>query len=292
MTKQKYTFSGHESFYCKSLWLKKGFDFVNEGKDFNADDAVVALGVGKNMVAAIRFWMRAFGLLKDDHLTELAKSLLDSDNGYDPYLEDIGTIWLLHYMLVTNDFASIYNLFFLYFKKERGGDFSKNQLQLFLKRKCDETGNPQLYNENTVRRDIGVLLQNYISPIQSKNNEDFAALLISLNLIKMSDQKSDQQTADNKKYYINENTKSSIAGEIFLYAILDQAGKEKSIDFDFLMNIASIFCMSKTELIEMLIKLTKDHSDSILYSDNSGIRQLLILNDIHKEDILRQYYTR
>ena len=31
----KYTFSGHESFPCKSLWLKKGYDFVVEGKDFN-----------------------------------------------------------------------------------------------------------------------------------------------------------------------------------------------------------------------------------------------------------------
>ncbi len=28
----KYTFSGHESFQCKSLWLKKGFDFVNTVK--------------------------------------------------------------------------------------------------------------------------------------------------------------------------------------------------------------------------------------------------------------------
>lgn len=25
----KYTFSGHESFPCKTLWLKKGYDFVN-----------------------------------------------------------------------------------------------------------------------------------------------------------------------------------------------------------------------------------------------------------------------
>ena len=24
----KYCFSGHESFPCKSLWLKKGYDFV------------------------------------------------------------------------------------------------------------------------------------------------------------------------------------------------------------------------------------------------------------------------
>ena len=51
-------FSGHESFVCKSHWLKRGYDFVNAGNNFNDDEAVVHLGVGKNMVASIRFWLK------------------------------------------------------------------------------------------------------------------------------------------------------------------------------------------------------------------------------------------
>ena len=58
-------FSGHESFACKSHWLKRGYDFVIADRNFNDDDAVVHLGVGKNMVASIRFWMKAIGLLQD-----------------------------------------------------------------------------------------------------------------------------------------------------------------------------------------------------------------------------------
>ena len=42
-------FSGHESFACKSHWLKRGYDFVVAGKNFNDDEAVVHLGVGKNL---------------------------------------------------------------------------------------------------------------------------------------------------------------------------------------------------------------------------------------------------
>ena len=42
----KYAFSGHESFPCKTLWLKKGYDFVVQGKNFNNPDAVIDLGVG------------------------------------------------------------------------------------------------------------------------------------------------------------------------------------------------------------------------------------------------------
>lgn len=48
--KKQYSFSGHESFPCKTLWLKKGYDFVKENKDFNSPEAVIDLGVGKNMV--------------------------------------------------------------------------------------------------------------------------------------------------------------------------------------------------------------------------------------------------
>ena len=40
---QKYTFSGHESFPCKSLWLKKGYDFVANKNDFNSPDAIITL---------------------------------------------------------------------------------------------------------------------------------------------------------------------------------------------------------------------------------------------------------
>ena len=67
-----YKFSGHESFPCKSLWLKKGYDFVANKNDFNSPDAVITLGVGKNMVASIRFWLRAFGVQRTTKRQSLA----------------------------------------------------------------------------------------------------------------------------------------------------------------------------------------------------------------------------
>ena len=85
---RKYTFSGHETFQCRHLWLKKGYDFVKGKSSFNDEDAVVKLGVGKNMVASIRFWLKAFNIIDaKDALTQFAIKLLD-DNGWDPFLED------------------------------------------------------------------------------------------------------------------------------------------------------------------------------------------------------------
>lgn len=61
----RYTFAGHETFTCKNYWLKKGYDHTSEGKKFN-DEAVIDLGVGKNMVNSISFWLKAFGLSDND----------------------------------------------------------------------------------------------------------------------------------------------------------------------------------------------------------------------------------
>ncbi|MEY8590897.1 DUF4007 family protein [Butyricimonas hominis] len=283
--KIRYTFSGHESFYCKSLWLKKGYDFVNANHNFNAEDAVVHLGVGKNMVSSIRYWLRAFGLFDEGKTTDIADFLFNNEDGKDPYIEDLGTLWLLHYMLVKTELASIYKLFFVDFHKERNNEFTREQLQHFLKRKSAETAYSNLYNENTVKRDIGVLLQNYEMPKQDKQNEDFAALLLNLNLIRQSD-------SENKTLYFNIKGRSELVPEIFLYAIIDYKNNEQIVSFDKLMDLALIFCLSKTELIDTILLLVEKYPRLLRYTDDGGIKQLFFLKEIDKNDVLEKYYTR
>src|SRR5688572_834026 len=99
----KTTFSGHESFICKQFWLKKGYDFIQEGKKFTDESAVVDLGVGKNMVTSIRYWLRSFGIIDETDQVQDLGNYLFSPRGKDPFLEDIGTTWLLQYFLVSTN---------------------------------------------------------------------------------------------------------------------------------------------------------------------------------------------
>ena len=96
----KYVFSGHESFSCRMLWPIKGYDYINDGNSFNDPNSVIMLGVGKNMVASIRYWLKALGLTEHDKPSTLAKYLFDEAHGKDRYLESLGTLWLLHFLLV------------------------------------------------------------------------------------------------------------------------------------------------------------------------------------------------
>lgn len=278
----KYTLSGHESFPCKSLWLKKGYDFVCDGHDFNSPDAVVQLGVGKNMVSAIRYWLRAFGLLRDNELTCIAHYILGHEPpGKDPYMEDLGTLWLLHYLLVSSKEASLYNLVFTRLQRERN-TFDRGNVIAFVRRCMAEDGKLKQYNENTVKKDVGVLLQNYVMPVKPRSMEDYSSLLLDLNLIK---------TTDGKQYAFNVLGKRSVPKEVFLYAILHEKGEDATVGYDTLQNAGLMFCMSDLEIIAMAKALQEAYGDSLRYSDTAGMRQIQFFKHLSAEDILNSYYN-
>ena len=101
-------FSGHESFACRYGWLPKLYEAVQQDEElFTSDErAILTLGLGKNMVKAVRFWGQVFGLLQVQRglasNTELARRLLDTDAGIDPYLEDPGSLWRLHWIVTAH----------------------------------------------------------------------------------------------------------------------------------------------------------------------------------------------
>lgn len=96
-------FSGHESFPCRYGWLPKLYEEVKRNPQvFASDDrAILAFGLGRNMVKALRFWGGVFGLLSVERgvasNTPFADRLFNPGSGQDQYLEDIDSIWRLHW---------------------------------------------------------------------------------------------------------------------------------------------------------------------------------------------------
>lgn len=276
----RYSFSGHESFYCKSLWLKKGYDAVKGGLDFNGPDAVTRLGVGKNMVSAIRFWMRAFGLYTPQGLTPLADYLFDTDWGADPYLEDTGSLQLLHYSLVRTGSASIYPLTFLEFRREKR-EFDRETLQGFIRRKCSVPEQKNVYNENTVAKDIRVMLQTYVSPADVTSVEDFSSLLIDLGLIR--------RTAGDR-YCFCDIPGGSVDPRILLYALLDYKGGDATVSFDMMQDLCLVFGLSVTDFILAVREMEALYPGKIAYTDNAGIKNIQFIGEIDRFGVLESYY--
>ena len=101
-------FSGHESFSCRYGWLPKLYEaLVEDPLLFSSDEnAILRLGLGRNMIKSLRFWGDAFGLTRTQdgevRVTEFARMLLDPDGGLDPYLETPGALWRLHWTLTVH----------------------------------------------------------------------------------------------------------------------------------------------------------------------------------------------
>lgn len=277
----KYVFSGHESFSCKQLWLKKGYDFLVHGNNFNAPDAVIELGVGKNMVSSIRYWLRAFMLTSNDQLTPIADYIFNDENGVDPYVEDLGTLWLLHFLLVTGGEATLYNWFFLRLQKERK-EFTRQQVINTIRRYMVEADKIKSFNENTTKKDVAVLIQNYVEPSKARSFEDYTSLLLDLNLLRTLD--------EGKSYQFNFEGKRQLPLEIYLYAVVKWKEDTHSVDFSTLQDIGLVFCLSDMETIAMLQKASDTYSDLMHYSDVAGIRQLQFTKEVTPLYFLDLYY--
>jgi hypothetical protein len=103
-----YRISGHESFPCRYTWLPKAVRGLDNSPKLFSDDeqAMVDLGVGKNMVRSIRFWAQVAGVITTSRETghsvsEFGKALL-LEGGRDEFMEDIRTLWLIHWNLSTS----------------------------------------------------------------------------------------------------------------------------------------------------------------------------------------------
>lgn len=283
----RYSFSGHETFPCRSLWLKKGYDFTAEG-NFNAPEAVVSLGVGKNMVSSIRYWLKVFGMTKDDQPSELAQHLFE-DDGWDPYCEDELTLWLLHYQLVKTGEASLYKMVFQDYQR-RNREFDKQQLQNFVESACKRDGYE--VNSSTLAKDINVLLQNYVYPENVTDPEKCANLLMNLHLIRFIGREMRINERNAEIYGFADVKPEDVPEEVILYALLEFGSQEKTLSNDVLSDIALTFCMSINHLVKVLGQLAQRYPDYITYTDNSGIRNVHIADDVNAIVVLENYYRR
>lgn len=283
-----YSFAGHETFTCRNYWLKKGLDHVWSGKSFN-NLAIKELGVGKNMVGAIRFWSKAFGLTEfNEQNSNLAKYIFQTRNGKDPYLEDIGTIWLLHYLLVTSEVASIYSLVFNYFRKTRL-EFTREQILHFLETECQLK--QQHYSVNSLKKDIAVFLNNYLLPEKSKSIEtDFMGLLYELELVDRVRKEGHIQT-----FRIDNKERKSLPPKILLVCIMLKL-ESTSITFNELLtginSVGSVFAINSKYLMDCIDQLSNDYPKQLVYKDDAGVQVFQIKEGFDLFTVLNDYYDK
>ena len=276
-------FSGHESFHCRPFWLKKGYDFVKSGQHFT-DKAGIELGVGRNMVGAIRFWLNAFDLIDETKGTSELADKLFGDKGWDPFLEDEGTLWLLHYKLISKNYSSIYHVIFSEIRKKRP-EFAKHHLITHVK-EIDKN-----QSENILGKDFGVFAKSYLADQDSEKEDSFSGLFTELGLL----QKVGKDSQKNDLYNISNTNHSSVPWQVVFYCILDNEKHSDSVSVKSMFaddkGVGTVFAFSKDSLEQKLVEIGQNLKD-VVYSSEAGVKELQFKKG--KPDgikILKDYYN-
>lgn len=164
------TFANHQTFHPRFGWIKKGYDAARRDPGaFSHPSAPVDLGVGKNMVEAIRFWTLATKVIvRRPHPerprisaytpSRIGRAFFEDEIGLDPFLEDPATLWILHWHAVSE--RSILPVWRLAFNDFGALEFSEADLLQYCVDEIAATTWSQPMR-SSVQKDVDCLLRMY-----------------------------------------------------------------------------------------------------------------------------------
>lgn len=303
MASMKYKFSGHQTFTFRYGWLEKGVRGVQEQNDlFFRDDALVILGVGKNMVDSIRHWCQVAQLLEPSpssgrndsrgmELTLIARKLL-SDQGWDPFLEDDASLWLIHWLIATN--PTIGTSWQLLFSKYKRPDFTRRELSSYVHDFVAREG--LRVGDSVIARDIDCLIRTYVSggvlKKQSIAEETFACPLLQLNLI--------QPSPDGELYRFAIGPKPSLPAPVFAYALDEHFEKrQERVETMSIQEClygegspGQVFKLDENSLIEYVETIEDTMGGCIALDETAGLKQIYRRRNFDPMQSLESYYGR
>ena len=234
----KYRFSGHETFPCRYAWLPKAFAAIDKNHDAFADEekAMIRLGVGKNMVRAIRFWMieMSIALKHPDGYqpTDFANAVFNRKRGIDPFLQDMRTLWLLHWKLSTHSVDEPLFAWDFLTNQWQSSEISRSSVLLAFRRVADREARPP--SDVTLEQHFDTFLHTYV-PTRSRKGEiqedNLDCPLVELEFINLVGERRIDGTGRREPIYtFRLEDKPDITPELFAYALDDYWTKRRSTE--------------------------------------------------------------
>lgn len=296
----KYKFSGHQTFTFRYGWLEKGVRGLAEHSDlFFRQDALVLLGVGKNMVESIRHWCQVAQLIeaapskskkasRNSQPTPISRKLL-LNGAWDPFLEDDASLWLIHWLIATNPvIGTAWQLLFSRFNRP---DFTRREITRYIHDFAAKEG--LKVGDSVINRDVDCLIRTYVGGAVSKKQvvieESFTCPLLQLNLI--------QPSPDGELYRFAIGPKPSLPAAVFAYALHDHFSRQNRTETmsiqDCLYGVGSpgqVFKLDENSLMEYVEDLEDLMEGSIILDETAGLKQIYRRKDFDPLKVLDRYY--
>lgn len=295
--RHKVAFGRHQTFAVRYGWLSKGFQALKRDPGIlKSDVAIAELGVGKNMVESITYWLRAFQLVEEDSFKPTALGVkLFSARGFDPYLEDEATIWLLHWLLASN--AAQATAWYWFFNRFHKTEFNSEELVTalgdFVRDQVQENKQPA---QSTIKNDASLIPRMYAQSqvVKGQPIEDVLdSPLAQLGLVR--------QASRDRVFSSPPAARSGLPTAIFGFAVaqLFAARKSEVIPVEDLMLSrgeypapGAVFRLTEQELLSKVESLQALMPQAFQLNDTAGLHQLFMLKAVEPMEMIELHYAR
>lgn len=231
-------FSGHETFACRFSWLPKAVRLIENDPVALTDDetAILSLGLGKNMVKSLRFWLDAYDVASSvDGAWSLKPfgAAVFGSGGADPFIERTETQWLLHWSVAARSAAPLFAWRHVFHRRMRS-DFTRSELVAELRRESAREG--YAHSEVTLLQHLDALLHTYVPTHALTAPEDVLdGPLVDLKLIRADGRRRATGMRAEPVFTLARTRSGRIQPSVMNYAIdsfwLDRRGGEKVVSF-------------------------------------------------------------
>lgn len=251
------------------------------------------------MVRSIQHWCQVSRLIENDAMelnqrkrfvpTQFGNRIF-ADDGFDPYLEDMATLWLIHWQLTTNANRATtwYWAFSIFGQNEFGRDTFIAELIGWAERNTRNR-----ISENSIKRDVDCFLRTYVPSRLTKTTvmeDTFDCPLVELNLI--------SDSSDGNTHRFHRGPKPSLPIEIFAAALSEfwdaHFSGNNTLTF---ANIAyaprspgRTFLLDEDSLAEYLDRLDHLTKGMLRYDETAGVKQVYRQRQVDPMKLLNSYY--
>ena len=307
MMEKTYRISGHETFPCRYTWLPKAVRGLRVNPKLFSDeaDAMVYLGVGKNMVRSIRFWSQVAGVATGGgkggghQLTPFGTTLL-GERGLDPFLEDIRTLWLIHWNLSTDINSPLLAWDYL-LNRWQEPELVPSAILKALKKEAEKRENH--LSAVTLEQHFDTFLHTYV-PTRGRKGEvqedNLDCPLVELELIiKVGERELDRSSGKRETLYgFRREEKPDVTPELFVYCLNDFWQKHHPTESTLTLREVAhghgspgqVFKLPEECIRIRVDALARKTSGLFTYNETANQQQIQKHGDRDSIELLRQIY--
>lgn len=298
-------FRAHDTFFIRKGWLSKGMKYVHQKPDVFTDkmeNPMDVLGIGANMVKALRYWLQAVELTEEikgskgkriQKLTPFGELVFQNDK----YIEEVGTLYLLQYMLAKNNTEA--TAWYYFFNEFNMSEFTRDNFTDALQNYVRMNG--EKVAQRSLADDFNCIINTYLpkyktnpEKVSPENNIDCPFGELGLIDIIGEDMITDKRVKE-KLFRKSIPAASTFHPWVIMAVIIDQMPKDTNeITLGTLLNspnnIGKVFNLDAITMLDILHRVERMGSIKIVRTAGLDVIQVNSKNKTFI-DCVRTYYA-